>query len=139
MFVNGKRTKRLKADEQIRIRRYAVEQIRIRRYAVEQIRIRRYAVEQITEKGAKVEDVAAAFGDLWFERSSTLFAPDIAASSNSQSATEINSDVSCELLRSPSVASSNPAHQLSAFLSACHSRTQFYYIITRISRNLCTD
>ena len=40
--MNGKRTKRLKADEQIRIRRYAVE--------------------QITEKGAKVEDVAAALG-----------------------------------------------------------------------------
>ncbi len=40
--MNGKRAKRLKADEQIRIRRYAVE--------------------QITEKGARVEDVAAALG-----------------------------------------------------------------------------
>ena len=40
--MNGKRAKKLKADEQIRVRRYAVE--------------------QITEKGARVEDVAKALG-----------------------------------------------------------------------------
>ncbi|NNN12923.1 MAG: helix-turn-helix domain-containing protein, partial [Acidimicrobiaceae bacterium] len=40
--MNGKQSKKLKADEQIRVRRYAVE--------------------QITQKGARVEDVAKALG-----------------------------------------------------------------------------